>query len=368
MMQVKDWQKMNPHFIKTIEVEGLLSRKNVHWELGNVNVLVGQNGSGKSTILDLTRFTLLGPNNTKIDSLEEKFYSITVTFNNGNQCTCVLSDPEEHEDHMLEAIRLLLEKAEYSTHSEPEIERLKKVYNNLLASRESESRQTRVKAFFSGRHDYMQEGGKNDLFEYINLEFISTFDMILLSKEEQDKNSEEYGSYSQLDILISKELNKLSRLIVTKANKTMDQYSLKLLNSKDDIYSLSKSNMNSVNSFIEKLNQLFNGENKKFSIDNTGLLKIESNGKEISHKQLSSGEKQMLYILLKVVNTSDKPTILFLDEPEISMHLNWQEQLIDVLRNINSHIQIVAVSHSPALVMKGWLESYSDMKDITTTI
>ncbi|WP_255943411.1 ATP-binding protein [Vibrio campbellii] len=368
MMHVKDWQEENPHFIKTIEVEGLLSRKNVYWELGNVNVLVGQNGSGKSTILELTRFALLGPHSANPGSFEDKFNSVTVTFNNGNQCTCVLSDPEEHEDKMLEAIRLLLEKAEHSPHSEPEIERLKNVYDNLLVNRESESRQTRVKAFLSGRHEYMQENGKNDLFEYINLEFISTFDMILLSKEEQDKNSEEYESYSQLDILISKELNKLSRLIIKNANKTMDQYSLKLLNSNDDIYSLSKSNMNSIHSFLEKLNELFNGEDKEFSIDNTGLLKIRSNAKEISHKQLSSGEKQMLYILLKTVNTSDKPTIIFLDEPEISMHLNWQEQLIDVLRKINPHIQIVAVSHSPALVMKGWLDSYSDMKDITTTI
>ena len=41
------------------------------------------------------------------------------------------------------------------------------------------------------------------------------------------------------------------------------------------------------------------------------------------NRMFNPNEKQLILILLRVVNTSDKPTILLLDEPEISLHLMW---------------------------------------------
>lgn len=46
------------HFIKKIEIEGLFNEKNINWELKKVNVLVGKNGLGKSTILRLIESTI----------------------------------------------------------------------------------------------------------------------------------------------------------------------------------------------------------------------------------------------------------------------------------------------------------------------
>ncbi len=129
--------------------------------------------------------------------------------------------------------------------------------------------------------------------------------------------------------------------------------------------SLSRDNLSSIYTFIEILNNFFSEEEKKFSLKDDGELTIKSGQKKILPKELSSGEKQLLYIFLKAVNSSDKPTILFLDEPEISMHLKWQQGLIDALSSINNSLQIIAVSHSPALVMKGWMSSMEDIKKIT---
>ena len=39
--------------------------------------------------------------------------------------------------------------------------------------------------------------------------------------------------------------------------------------------------------------------------------------------QLSSGEKQMLIILLTVLVEDDQPYVLFMDEPEVSLHIEW---------------------------------------------
>lgn len=189
--------------------------------------------------------------------------------------------------------------------------------------------------------------------------------MILLSKEEQDNNIDGENHYSQLDILINKEIVKLSRLILKTNTKTTEQYSLKSFEDRFDLMSLSRDNLSSIYTFIEILNNFFSEEEKKFSLKDDGELTINSGEKKILPKELSSGEKQLLYIFLKAVNSSDKPTILFLDEPEISMHLKWQQGLIDALSSINNSLQIIAVSHSPALVMKGWMSSMEDIKKIT---
>ncbi|ELA7931182.1 AAA family ATPase [Vibrio parahaemolyticus] len=366
MNTARDWHDRNPYFIKTVEVSGLLSRKNVRWDLGNVNVLVGQNGSGKSTILDLVRFCLLGPDYFDPSTIADKFSSVTVTFNNGMQSTCNITDPEEHEHVMLDTIRSLLDRSKENGYTDPELEKLERLYKTISTNRPSENtKQAKVQSFATGKNDFITNDGGNELLRNVNVEYISTFDMILMSKEEQDQHSDELGKYSQLDILISKELSKLSRLILKKNNKTFDQYNLKFKNSTKDLYSISVENTSQIRIFVEKLNEMFAAEKKSFFLDNTGWLVIECNGKKINHKLLSSGEKQLLYILLKTVNTSDKASILLLDEPEISMHLGWQEQLIGALRQINPSIQIVAVSHSPALVMKGWLNCLSDIKNIT---
>ena len=44
--------------IQSLEISGLFNKKNLKWDLGNVNVLVGRNGSGKSTILNILRSLL----------------------------------------------------------------------------------------------------------------------------------------------------------------------------------------------------------------------------------------------------------------------------------------------------------------------
>ena len=53
-----------------------------------------------------------------------------------------------------------------------------------------------------------------------------------------------------------------------------------------------------------------------------------------------------------------------MDEPEISLHLSWQEILLNHIRDVNNNSQIVIVTHSPAIVMNGWMNSFVDIKKI----
>jgi len=54
-----------------------------------------------------------------------------------------------------------------------------------------------------------------------------------------------------------------------------------------------------------------------------------------------------------------------MDEPEISLHVEWQQRLISLIRELNPNVQIVLTTHSPALVMDGWLDAVTEVSDIT---
>lgn len=82
--------------------------------------------------------------------------------------------------------------------------------------------------------------------------------------------------------------------------------------------------------------------------------------------KLSSGEKQMLIILLTVLIQNQLPYVLFMDEPEVSLHIQWQQKLISLVRSLNPNCQIILTTHSPAVIMDGWGDCVTDVDDIVT--
>ena len=73
----------------------------------------------------------------------------------------------------------------------------------------------------------------------------------------------------------------------------------------------------------------------------------------------------MLAILLTVLVEDNLPYVLFMDEPEVSLHVEWQERLIELILSLNPNVQIILTTHSPALVMNGWMDRVTEVSDIT---
>lgn len=82
--------------------------------------------------------------------------------------------------------------------------------------------------------------------------------------------------------------------------------------------------------------------------------------------KLSSGEKQMLVILLTVLVQDNAHCVLFMDEPEASLHIEWQQKLISMIRELNPNAQIILSTHSPALIMEGWMDAVTEVSDIAS--
>ena len=120
-----------------------------------------------------------------------------------------------------------------------------------------------------------------------------------------------------------------------------------------------------INILFEIINKLLERTGKKILIDpQTNVLSIYRDQDLLLYTQLSSGEKQLLIILFKVFLMNDQPSILLLDEPENSLHIEWQQQLIDVIRKLNPNSQLIISTHSPSIFGDGWGDKLFFLEDM----
>lgn len=116
--------------------------------------------------------------------------------------------------------------------------------------------------------------------------------------------------------------------------------------------------------FQDIVDDLFSETGKKI-VRTENEIRFSQMGETLMPYQLSSGEKQILAILLTVLVEDNQSYVLFMDEPEVSLHIEWQKRLIDLCLELNPNVQIILTTHSPAVVMNGWVDSVTEVSDIT---
>ena len=116
--------------------------------------------------------------------------------------------------------------------------------------------------------------------------------------------------------------------------------------------------------FQDIVDDLFSETGKKI-VRTENEIRFSQIGETLVPYQLSSGEKQMLAILLTVLVEDNQSYVLFMDEPEVSLHIEWQKRLIDLCLELNPNVQIILTTHSPAVVMNGWVDAVTEVSDIT---
>lgn len=116
--------------------------------------------------------------------------------------------------------------------------------------------------------------------------------------------------------------------------------------------------------FQDLIDDLFKDTGKRV-IRSENELRFTQIGETLLPYQLSSGEKQLLIILTTVLVEDELPYVLFMDEPEVSLHIEWQKRLIDLVMELNPNVQILLTTHSPAVIMNGWIDRVTEVTDIT---
>lgn len=73
-------------------------------------------------------------------------------------------------------------------------------------------------------------------------------------------------------------------------------------------------------------------------------------GKEFDITGLSSGEKQLFLRALSLKFLEVNNSIILIDEPEISLHPQWQQKIIHVYESIGENNQLIIATHSPHII------------------
>jgi energy-coupling factor transporter ATP-binding protein EcfA2 len=281
-------------YILKVEIKNLWG-KDFSWKLNeDVNVLIGMNGSGKSTILKILKEAVLPIDDSKLDFR--------------------LFDPIDE---------IIIE-----------------MDNDIVIRVNSESR------IITGLED-------NSEYE-LNIKSINNFDVV-------------EKSLNPNMTLLDYHLDKLKLEFVTYqrdlSNKVEEAFKIQDKTNRETKLEDISAVYEAKNTFLTILEKEFERTEKRFEEKSFSFFKVGIETPILPQK-LSSGEKQILIILLSALLQDRRKHVLIMDEPEISLHLDWQRSLIENIKKINPSCQIIIATHSPTLYYQGWTEHITRIENI----
>lgn len=128
-----------------------------------------------------------------------------------------------------------------------------------------------------------------------------------------------------------------------------------------------KENLSVFNTILPKL-QLFTSRIESLNFTNKsityspekGIVIQGSDGKFLNIEKLSSGEQNEIIMLYYMIFEVADNTILLIDEPEISLHVAWQNMFMQNLQEIaeKKNLQVIVATHSPQIIGNRWRECF----------
>ena len=109
---------------------------------------------------------------------------------------------------------------------------------------------------------------------------------------------------------------------------------------------------NKMHNFVSITNEYL--ADKQIELDITKGVSIRVPSGELDPTLLSSGEQHLLLLFLNVFASSEESRLFIIDEPELSLNVKWQRQLVDSLLELtdNSECQFLLATHSIELLSK----------------
>lgn len=109
-----------------------------------------------------------------------------------------------------------------------------------------------------------------------------------------------------------------------------------------------------INIFKGIINQRFSY--KQLNINKEKGFIFNRNGSSLSPDNLSSGEQHELIMLYELLFKAKPNSLILIDEPELSLHVEWQVQFLRDLQKITkvSELDVLLATHSPDLIHDRW--------------
>jgi hypothetical protein len=324
--------------IKNIKIERLYGKYNFEWELRkDINILAGDNGSYKTTLLKIIAALCEPdyiPEDFRVKSASANMYdNVNVKYRSFRDSLLRLKKEAESDELLNE----LATKISADINSQDDKSLADHTINASIIAIRKNGDKIATSTFKQDR----------------NYSLIATFDVPTKTEngsaldQQLEKLESEYAYYLS-------DLSKQLSDIIKSAGKV----------EMEDMQRIYAQN----NLFIEIVNQAFANTNKVVDTEQSKLLFKLGGGLLDNNKKLSSGEKQFLIVMLTVLLQRKKESILIMDEPEISMHIDWQRELLNNLKKLNPNCQIILATHSPGVVMDGWEQLVTNISSLMTRV
>ena len=307
--------------IKKIEIKDYFGKGDFEWNLDPVvNILGGKNGSGKSSLFKLC-YTLLSTE--RIDDELDKLFSsifekVLITFSNEWTMTWRRADADEPYSVDISGTKPLV------------FREATQICDNKGMNRKFAEISSQLKIFIINSFEQHTAAAA----QYERQPKLSPLDdptmLDLMIKDQIDLRNKDFSKVME-DFVDSPEEDEKKRAEYVKAYKK--------------IYS-------SLARFLQGYDEPFKSS-----------FEFTKNGNPVGYEHLSMGEKQILLLLLMVSNTNQMPCIFLMDEPDLSMHIDWKEILVKELHELNPNMQIILSTHAPS-VITGWHDKVKEVNQL----
>lgn len=109
------------------------------------------------------------------------------------------------------------------------------------------------------------------------------------------------------------------------------------------------------NQYLHAINRFLHASKKLIDFDARGNVTFKTNAGDAVRgiESLSSGEVQVFVIITHLFFNPNAQigNVFIIDEPELSLHIQWQEMFVDSILEASNGVQFVLATHSPSVIL-----------------
>jgi len=370
--------------IEKFKISNFWGSKNITLDFKNkFIILTGHNGSGKSTILELLHDSFSLIHNGDVETMHDS-WATELNFDDktlvrsyilGDEIDLSSDLKKKIENSAKNSMKLDIFKSFDAVNSTIK-NHTKKKNKELVVKKDSSSASVKMafltmqyhpekdeiilpntiffkddRVFYNNVSDDVKEVKDLDIFikeDSINKTLYLLMSSFILQESkskkgkfrDKDKIKKEIMEELQSDPLFLEGIDLADEMLLSKIEGLVERFVIK--KNKENSWG---------NELFASINGFLNKTGRDVTRDENGFIAIKlKNGKVIKWFNFSRGEKTLFVLLLSVFLNKNENVIFILDEPDLSLHIEWQELLLPTLSRLAPERQFILSTHSPALI------------------
>jgi predicted ATPase len=343
--------------IKSLVVKGLWGRYDYDLQFNeDVNIFTGSNGTGKTTLLKLLWYVYSG-NYTQLVS-EIQFKEFLVIDNSGTKISLKLTPSRLGGKKNFYEFKLIYGVDKINESGDGDIDESGYIIDGRFMPEKSKGYSIGEDGLSSiypsyffptfrrleGGFSLQENNGLGSALHDITMRLSKDHHRFITSSNSEDIRGMVNEISSEIRLKLEAINTAFMDFIANNMNGGMKNGFTEELKKKIERKEREESNAKEpIDTLSKYVDQFFLEKSIKIS-DN---LKLGHHRNEILVEHLSAGEKNFLSFL--VYATSLREGVIFIDEPELNLHIDWQRALVSTLQEIAPNVQLFMASHSPGI-------------------